>query len=141
MADKQGRLLWSAIGNFLGRKVTCPVISNISLTECPDEASTMPCANTYERLQALVTMPILPCGQKIVQLTMKHDCETAESDASGPSKKPKRCQVSLSTFTKWQAQLEREHQTMMWLHCDTDKASTMSSMRRGATRPERAKLR
>ena len=28
--------------------------------------------------------------------------------------------VSLSTFIKWQAQLERELQTMTWLRCDTD---------------------
>ena len=46
----------------------------------------------------------------------------AESDASGPSKKSKR-QVSLSTFKKWQAQLEREHQTMTWLRCDTDESN------------------
>ena len=39
----------------------------------------------------------------------------ARSDALGPSKKPKRHQVSLNTFTKWQAQLEWEHQTMTWL--------------------------
>ena len=53
---------------------------------------------------------------------MKYGCEAAESDDSGPSKKPKRCLVSLSTFKKWQAQLEREHRTMTWLRCDTDKS-------------------
>ena len=61
--EEQSRLLQSAIGNFPGENVTCPVISNISLTECPDEASTMPWANTtYERMRALVTTPILPRG-------------------------------------------------------------------------------
>ena len=61
--EEQSRLLRSAIGNFPGENVTCPVISNISLTECPDEASTMPWANTtYERMRALVTTPILPRG-------------------------------------------------------------------------------
>ena len=108
VVDFQGGLLRSAIGNFPGQKVTCPVISNIGLTECPDEASAMPCANTYERMRALVTTPILPRGRKIVRLTMKRGCEAGESDALGPSKKPKRRQVSLSRFKKSQAQLERE---------------------------------
>ena len=54
---------------------------------------------------------------------MKRGCEAAESDVSGPSKKPKCRQVRLSTFTKWQAQLQRKHQTMMWLRCDTDKSN------------------
>ena len=50
---------------------------------------------------------------------------TTECDASGLSKKPKRRQVSLSTFTKCQAQLEKEHQTMAWLCCDTDKSNPL----------------
>ena len=74
---------------------------------------------TYERMPVLVTMPILPRGRN-VRLTMKCSYEAAESDASSPSKKPKHHQVSLSMFTKWQ--LEREHQTMSWLRCDTDKS-------------------
>ena len=74
---------------------------------------------TYECMVMLVTMPILPRGRNI-RLTMKHSCGAAESDASSPSKKPKRHQVSLSMFTKWQ--LEREHQTMLWLRCDMDKS-------------------
>ena len=53
--EEQGRLLRSAISNFPSEKVTCSVISNISQTECPDEASTIPWANTtYERMRALV---------------------------------------------------------------------------------------
>ena len=39
---------------------------------------------------------------------MKRGCEAGESDALCLSKKPRRRQVSLSTFTKSQAQLERE---------------------------------
>ena len=74
---------------------------------------------------ALLTTPILPRGRKIVRLTMTC-CEAAESDASGLSKKPKRRQVSLSMFTKWQAQLEWEHQTMTWLCCDMDKSDPLS---------------
>ena len=54
---------------------------------------------------------------------MKRGCEAAESDTLGPSKKSKRRQASMSTFTKWQAQLKREHQTMTWLRCDTDKSN------------------
>ena len=33
------------------------------------------------------------------------------------SKKQKR-QVTITTFKKWQTQLEREHQTLSWLRCD-----------------------
>ena len=81
-----------------------------------------PRANTtYECMLMLVTMPILPRGRNI-RLTMKHSCGAAESDASSPSKKPKRHQVSLSMFTKWQ--LEQEHQTMSWLRCDMDKSDS-----------------
>ena len=54
---------------------------------------------------------------------MKRGREATESDDLGPNKKTKRRQVSLTTFKKWQAQLEREHQTMMWLRCDTDKSN------------------
>ena len=117
-AQKQCRLLRSAIGNFPGQKVTCPVISNIGLTECPDDSRprmqapilTNACARSRPR-------PFTSWSKD--RLTMKRGCEAAESDASGPSKKPKRRQVSLTTFTKWQAQLEREHQTMTWLRCDS----------------------
>ena len=72
MMEGQGqcRLLRLAIG----QKVTCPGISNVSLTECPDDPrpdteQALIMNNTYERMRALVstiaTMPILPCGRKI----------------------------------------------------------------------------
>ena len=115
---KQGRLLQSAIGNFPGQKVTCPVISNSVWQN--SEWSKRHAMHQYLRAHA----PSWPCPFYLVveRLTMKHSCEAAESDASGPSKKPKCRQVSLSTSTEWQAQLEREHQTMTWLHCDTDES-------------------
>ena len=36
------------------------------------------------------------------------------------SKKQKRT-VTITTFKKWQTQLEREHQTLSWLRCDINK--------------------
>ncbi len=73
---------------------------------------------------------------------MKRGCEAAESDKPGPSKKPKRRQVSLSTFKKWQAQLEREHQTMTWLRCDTDKSNptVIDTLWSHASRTNEAKI-
>ena len=68
-------------------------------------------------MHCIVTTPISTSWSKD---EMKRRCEATQGNDSGPSKKPKRRQVSLSTFNKWQAQLEREHQTMTWLHCDTD---------------------
>ena len=46
-----------------------------------------------------------------------------ESDTSSLSKKPKRHQVSQSTFTKQQTQLKQGHQTMTWVRCDTDRSN------------------
>ena len=43
------------------------------------------------------------------------------SSATAPAKKAKR-QVALSTFEKWQRNYDRDHQTLSWLRCDTDKA-------------------
>jgi len=51
---------------------------------------------------------------------MKRGCEATESDDLGPNKKPRRRQVTLTTFKKWQVKLEREHQTMTWLRCDME---------------------
>jgi len=56
----------------------------------------------------------------VEESNMKRGCEATESDDLGPNKKPRRCQVTVTTFKKWQAQLEREHQMMTWLRCDTD---------------------
>ena len=44
----QCRLLWSAIGNFPGQKVTRPVISSISLTRCPVKPHAAHASITYE---------------------------------------------------------------------------------------------
>ena len=43
----------------------------------------------------------------------------SSSSVTTSSKKPKR-QVTVTTFNKWKAQFEREHQTLSWLCCDVD---------------------
>lgn len=43
--------------------------------------------------------------------------------ATEGSPESKKRQVSVTTFKKWQSQLEREHQSLSWLHCDIDKAN------------------
>ena len=120
---------------FLGQKVICPVISSVSLTECPDDprpdiiiANALSCACTG----GLCTLRPYPF-YLMVELDenlrdsakMKRGCdrEATSSDDSCLSKKSKRRQVSLATLKKWHAQLEREHQTMTWLCCDTDKSN------------------
>ena len=56
----------------------------------------------------------------VEESNMKRGCKATERGDLGPNKKPSRRQVTLTTFKKWQVQLEREHQTMTWLRCDTD---------------------
>ena len=56
----------------------------------------------------------------VEESNMKRGCEATESDNLGPNKKPRRHQVTLTTFKTWQVQLEREHQTMTWLRGDMD---------------------
>ena len=46
---------------------------------------------------------------------------TSSSSPTTPAKKAKR-QVAVSTFEKWQRNYDRDHQTLSWLRCDTDKA-------------------
>ena len=68
--SSQCRLLQSAIGNFPGQKVTCPVISSVSLTECPDDPRAdiiiANANNTIVRMRwratRVTTTPILPRG-------------------------------------------------------------------------------
>ena len=45
---------------------------------------------------------------------------TSSSCHAAPEKKAKR-QVAVTTFEKWQRNLDREHQTLTWLRCDVDK--------------------
>ena len=54
---------------------------------------------------------------------MKCARKADKSDTLSSSKKPNCRQVSLSMFMKWQAQVEREHQTMTSLRCDADESN------------------
>ena len=42
------------------------------------------------------------------------------SSASSFEPSPKRRQVTITTFKKWQTQHEKEYQTLSWLRCDSD---------------------
>ena len=46
---------------------------------------------------------------------------TSSSSATTPAKEAKR-QVAVSMFERWQRNYDRDHQTLSWLRCDTDKA-------------------
>ena len=48
------------------------------------------------------------------------DSSFISSDPSSEAKKAK-CQISVSTFEKWQRNFDRDHQTLTWLNCDKDK--------------------
>ena len=48
----------------------------------------------------------------------KSSVDNLAADTSSLSKKAKQ-RVTKATFNKWQRQYEHNHQTMMWLHCDT----------------------
>ena len=144
----QCRLLRSAIGNFPGQKVTCPVIFSVGLTECPDDphpirsskraSMTRVMNNTNVRMRARAPVRPHPFYLVVKESNMKRGCEATESDDLGPNKKPRRRQVTLTTFKKWQVQLEREHQMMTWLRT---RITPLSSIRCGAMHAEWTRLR
>ena len=76
--------------------------------------------NTNVRMRVRSSVRPHPFYLVVEESNMKHGCEATESDNLGPNKKPRCHQVTLTTFKKWQVQLEREHQTMTWLWCDMD---------------------
>ena len=89
-----------------------------------------------------VRSPVRPHPFYLVEESnMKRGCEATESDDLGPNKKPRRRQVTLTTLKKWQVQLEREHQTMTWLRCDTDQnnPTVVNTLWRNASRMNEAK--
>ncbi len=57
---------------------------------------------------------------RLSQQTLFSSTSMSSSGATAPAKKAKR-QVTVSTFEKWQRNYDREHQTLSWLRCDTDK--------------------
>ena len=54
------------------------------------------------------------------QCTVFLSTSTSSSSETELTKQPKH-QVAVSTFEKWQCNYDREHQTLKWLRCDTDK--------------------
>ena len=55
----------------------------------------------------------------------KRGCSSSSSTGSSMDMKRAKCQVQLSTFDKWKRELDREHDTMLWLYCDNDKADRL----------------
>ncbi len=48
-------------------------------------------------------------------------CSTITSDSNDDCPKKRKCQITVTTFNKWQGQYNSLHKSLLWLRCDKDR--------------------